>query len=59
MPSTKQDEFFAEEIKENVEMSRGTLDNAIAWMNKNLDPDDVFDEKKLEEWAERNGYTKP
>lgn len=34
------------------------LDNAIDWIGSNLEPDDIFAEKKLEEWALRNGFVK-
>ena len=30
----------------------------IDWIGKNMSPDDVFDEKVLEDWAIRNGYVK-
>jgi len=39
-------------------MSTTSLDSAIEWMQSQLDPDDVFTEKQLENWAESNGYTK-
>ena len=32
------------------------LDDIIDWIGKNLDPEDVFREKLLKEWAESNGY---
>lgn len=28
----------------------------VEWVGKNTDPEDVFDEKVLVEWAIRNGY---
>lgn len=33
------------------------LDSSIDWIKTNLSPEDVFDEAKLHEWAENNGYT--
>jgi hypothetical protein len=33
-----------------------TLDVAIEWIGKNLDPEDVFQKIKLQTWAENNGY---
>ena len=48
-------------MKDNVDevkMSTTSLDSAIEWMQSQLDPDDVFTEKQLENWAESNGYTK-
>lgn len=32
------------------------LDQAIEWINSNLEPGDVFEEDLLEAWAEANGY---
>lgn len=34
------------------------LDDAIDWISSHLEPDDIFDEYSLGEWAERNGYVK-
>lgn len=61
MPSTRQEQDFAEVMKDSVDevkMSTMSLENAIDWMQTQLDPDDVFTEKQLESWAESNGYTK-
>lgn len=62
MPTGKQDSDFAssmeEDVKTEITVGKGALDNAIWWMQKNLDPDDVFDEKQLSAWAESNGYIK-
>jgi len=61
MPTGTQDKQFAEEMAASVDettvkMSNSALDNAISWIQDNLEPDDVFSEKKLQEWAEENGY---
>jgi hypothetical protein len=32
------------------------LDQAVEWINSNLDPSDVFTEDKLEAWAEGAGF---
>jgi hypothetical protein len=59
MPTTGQDKNFAEEMAaqlDELKMSSSTLDNAIVWMQDNLEPDDVFTEKQLKYWAESNGY---
>ena len=32
------------------------FDQIIEWIGGYLDPDDVFEEKDLREWAENNGY---
>ena len=61
MPTTSQDKFFAETMRDSVDeikMSNGTLDNAIDWIAGNLNPDEVFSNKDLSAWAESNGYTK-
>jgi len=61
MPTRSQDKEFAEEMKDSVDfvqMSNGALDNAINWIDNNLDPEQVFSSSKLETWAENNGYTK-
>jgi hypothetical protein len=39
-------------------ISSSPLDIAIDWMNRNIGPQDVFDEQKLIAWAENNGYIK-
>lgn len=61
MPTNSQDKSFADEMQQSVDevkMSNTSLDNAIAWMQDNLEPDDVFSEKKLIAWAESNGFIK-
>ena len=61
MPTNKQDKEFSELMEQNVDtitVSSTALDNAIDWISDNLDPDSVFSEKKLEAWAESNGYEK-
>jgi hypothetical protein len=61
MPTARQDSDFAEEMKDSVQeirISTAALDSAIHWISRNLDPDDVFDLKQLEDWAESNGYEK-
>ena len=32
------------------------LEEAIDWIQSNMNPEDVFDEKALEAWAKENGY---
>lgn len=39
-------------------ISSDLLDNAIDWIKSNMSPDDVFDQKVLESWAEENKYVK-
>jgi hypothetical protein len=50
-----QDEQFAKLI---IPSPEGLLDELINWISKNLNPDDVFPTKDLENWAEGEGYKK-
>lgn len=34
------------------------LDEAISWIESNLEPEEVFSKSQLEEWAENNDYVK-
>lgn len=34
------------------------LEQSIDWIKENLSPEEVFDEKQLEDWAEQNRYKK-
>ena len=43
-------QFLSSVINENL------LDEAINWIKSNMNPDDVFDEDQLEEWAKDNGF---
>lgn len=58
MSSLKQDRDFIQEIVIN-NLPNSLLEEAKEWVGKNCDPGDVFDEKKLREWAEENGYILP
>lgn len=63
MPTGTQDKRFAEEMAANIDetivkMSSSSLDNAISWIQDELEPDDVFTVKQLTEWAENNGFIK-
>jgi hypothetical protein len=51
--STKQARYFADHIADYIEakVEDSALGNAIEWIKNNLDPDDVFEEKKLLEFA--------
>lgn len=42
MPTTKQDDDFADEMKDDVSVKRSALDSAIEWIRKNLDPDECI-----------------
>lgn len=45
MPTAKQDKDFLNSVVSDL------LDDACAWIGDNLEPDDVFNEKKLKDWA--------
>jgi hypothetical protein len=51
--TTKQDESFSSDMEDYIEVkvSKSALENAIEWIRKNLDPDDVFEEDKLLKFA--------
>lgn len=51
--TASQDSQFIKDV-----IDRTLLESSIDWINSNLDPDNVFDEEKLESWAENNGYVK-
>jgi len=61
MPTSREDSEFAEVMRDSVDevkMSSSSLDNAIYWISNHMNPDEIFSEKQLKEWAESNGYTK-
>jgi hypothetical protein len=35
-----------------------SLEDATEWIRKNLPPEEVFEQKDLERWAEENGFIK-
>ena len=38
-------------------INKGTLlDDAVDWIKSSLEPENVFDESDLEDWALRNGF---
>ena len=53
MASYRDNKAFAESLNQD-----NLLDDAIDYITANLDPDDVFEESTLSEWAEANGYVK-
>jgi len=50
--TTIQDDNFRDAV-----ISRSLLEDAIAWIAENMEPEDVFSEKALEAWATRHGMT--
>ena len=53
MTTPKQDKEFVETV-----ISTTLLEDAIEWISRNMNPEDVFKENDLETWAESNGYVK-
>lgn len=51
MPNVQMNKRFADEF-----LVVYPLDSALDWISANLDPSDVFDKKKLIEWAYDNGF---
>lgn len=51
--TVRQDSEFVSAV-----ISSSLLEEAIDWIKGNLNPEDVFDEKHLDTWAEENGYKK-
>ena len=49
-----QDKEFAKDLLDPESL----LESAIKWISDNLEPEDVFSEKKLSEWAGDSGYVK-
>lgn len=41
----------------NAVISRSLLEDAIAWIVENMEPEDVFSEGALEAWATGHGMT--
>jgi hypothetical protein len=55
MPSRKENEKFTESLFSGTSL----LEDAIDWIRDNMKPDQVFEAKDLQGWAEDNGYVKP
>lgn len=45
-------------VDTKVTLSSSALDSAIDFISNEFEPDDVFTEKQLIDWAERNGFIK-
>jgi hypothetical protein len=60
MSTTKQDQEFNSDLQSQLEIvvAGSALENAMQWIGSNMNPDDVFSAKDLENWAESNGYKK-
>jgi hypothetical protein len=51
---SQNDEF----LRDVLGLSKYPMDEAVAWISDNLNPDEVFAPAVLETWAEENGYTR-
>ncbi len=49
--SASQDASFLSEVISNT-----LLEEAIDWIRSNMEPDEVFEEDELREWAQNNGF---
>jgi carbamate kinase len=49
-------EAFKEVIKKEIEINDEGLENAIKYIGENLEPEQVFSEKKLSDWAVANDF---
>lgn len=59
MPITKYDyDAFENEMRKSLAIPMPHLDDVIDFIRRNLDPDDVFSDNQLENWAEKNGFVK-
>lgn len=54
MPSKRDNERFVESLFNGSTL----LDTALEWIRDNMKPNQVFDDKDLEGWAEENGFEK-
>jgi hypothetical protein len=36
----------------------GSLEKSIEWIQNNMEPEEVFNQNQLEDWAKENGYVK-
>lgn len=53
MTTASENANFIDNVIEN-----SLLENSIEWIGNNMAPEDVFEPKDLENWAEGNGYVK-
>ena len=55
MTSSRQDNAYREMVLGEIASSI-QLDEVIGWIKSNLNPEDVFDEKDLRQWADENDF---
>ena len=53
MTTLEQDNAFRKYV-----IPSSLLGQAIEWIMNNMKPEEVFEARQLERWAENNGYTK-
>lgn len=53
MAGVRENKAFAEAI-----FPTWPLDDAISWIQSNMEPEDVFDSEELSQWAINNGFIK-
>lgn len=53
MTTVRQDQDFIAEV---INIPDDLLEKSIDWIRDNLSPEEVFSEKQLNDWAERNGF---
>lgn len=58
MPTRKQQSNFADFIQYQLKPSEELMQSVIDWIGDELEPEEVFAENKLEDWATANGYIK-
>jgi len=51
MTTSKEDSDFISEV-----ISQTLLEESMQWIGDNLNPEEVFSERKLAEWATENGF---
>ena len=51
MTTSNQDKQFIKDV-----IPGALLEECIIWIRDNLEPDEVFTDDQLEEWAEDNGF---
>lgn len=59
MTTSKQDVAICDVINDNLSVEvHGDATSIIEWVADNMEPDEVFSDYKLQQWALNNGYRK-
>lgn len=56
MATKKQNANFETYLDDEIAIVHASLDAVVNWIDVHLEPQDVFVEKALRDWAEANGY---